>query len=153
MKAALKALESCAEYQITAKKTGNTVGRKQFLNSTDSSEFARSLYGSDISIYESFWLICLARNNKPKAFYKIGQGGIDACIVDIKLIAKACIESLSSSVILVHNHPSGSLKPSNADIQMTNKAKEALKLFDIVVLDHVIVTEDGYFSFSDECIL
>ena len=73
--------------------------------------------------------------------------------MDIKLIAKYAIDCLASAVILAHNHPSGNLKPSNEDLAITKKVKEGLKILDISVLDHIILTSDGYLSFGDEGIL
>jgi DNA repair protein RadC len=74
-------------------------------------------------------------------------------VVDIKLIAKYAIDCLASGVILAHNHPSGNLKPSNEDLAITKRIKEGLKTLDIQVLDHIILTSDGYLSFGDEGIL
>ena len=123
--------------------------KKVISSSKDAELFGKKLYSEDIILIETFWIIALDRANKPKAFFKIGQGGTDFCPVDIKLIAKCAIESLAASIILVHNHPSGSAKPSDADKKITRATKDALQLFNIKVLDHLILTEESYFSFLD----
>jgi DNA repair protein RadC len=91
----------------------------------------------------------LDRQNKTIGYAKISQGGIFSTVVDVKIIAKYVVDSLASGIILAHNHPSGQLKASNEDIQVTNKIKEVLKHFDCVVLDHVILTVDSYYSMVD----
>ena len=127
--------------------------RAQIVSSTDGSKYARQFYFDDIAIYESFFMILLNNSNNTVGFVKISQGGITGTLVDVRLIAKYAIEGLATTVILVHNHPSGSLRPSLGDKQVTAKVTKALKLFDIKVLDHLILTEEAYFSFQDEGIL
>ena len=95
----------------------------------------------------------LNRANKTIGYAKISQGGVSGTVVDVKLIAKYAVESLASGVILAHNHPSGNLTPSHQDIALTRKVKEALTLLDSQLLDHVILSADGYKSFADEGIL
>jgi DNA repair protein RadC len=91
----------------------------------------------------------LDQSNHTIGFAKISQGGVSATVVDTRIVAKFAIDSLASGIILAHNHPSGNLKPSGADEKITDKIKSGLAYFDIQVLDHIIVTEDGYTSFSD----
>ena len=100
--------------------------------------------------YEEFWLILLNRSNLVIAKEKISTGGVSGTVVDAKLIFSKALDHLASSVILMHNHPSGNLKPSQADIDITKKLKRAGETLDIAVLDHLIVAEGGYFSFADE---
>lgn len=147
--------ESVEEYQIGIKKKtgGNKLEKTVIISSSDASIIAKRLYGEDMYLYETFWIIALNRANNPKAYFKIGQGGIGFCPVDVILIAKCAIDCLASSIILVHNHPSGAAKPSDADKGLTEKIKKALDLFDIKVLDHLIVTPEKYFSFADDGIL
>ncbi len=99
--------------------------------------------------HEEFWVIFLNRNNKIVDKQRIGQGGIHGTTVDTRLIMKAAIEKLATSIILCHNHPSGSLKPSKADKYLTKKMVEAGKILDIAVLDHIIIGNEKYFSFND----
>jgi len=100
--------------------------------------------------HEEFWVIYLNRANKIIQPLKISQGGVSATITDVRMILKPALEALASSMILAHNHPSGNLDPSDNDHQITKKIKEAGKIMDIPVLDHIIVTSKGYFSFADE---
>lgn len=103
--------------------------------------------------HEEFWVLYL--NNSNKVVYKtqISKGGITGTVVDARIIYKIALEHNATSVILTHNHPSGVLLASDADKQITKKLKEAGKYLDILVLDHIIVTEKSYFSFADEGIL
>jgi len=99
--------------------------------------------------HEEFWILLLARNRKVIARKKISEGGIAGTVVDTKIIFKHAIENLASSIVLCHNHPSGNLVPSAADIQITKNLKNAGKLLDIDVVDHIIVGNDKYYSFAD----
>ena len=103
--------------------------------------------------HEVFAVVFLNRANKINHFEIISQGGITGTVADPRIILKKALEEDAVSIILCHNHPSGSLKPSKADEELTLKIKEASKYFDIKVLDHIIVSEDGYYSFADEGIL
>ena len=124
--------------------------KQKITSSRDSQEFIRQFYGDDIEIYESFFLLLLNRANNTIGYAKISQGGTAGTIVDSKIVAKYAVDSLASAVILAHNHPSGNRQPSPADIQITKKIKEGLKLLDIEVLDHIILTEESFYSFADE---
>lgn len=99
--------------------------------------------------HEEFWIMLLNRANQVVRTLQISVGGISATVVDIKMIFKLAIDHLASSVILVHNHPSGQLTPSKADIQLTYQIKEAGRLLDMPVLDHMIFTDNGFYSFMD----
>jgi DNA repair protein RadC len=103
--------------------------------------------------HEVFAVIFLNRANKINHFEIVSAGGITGTVADPRVILKKALEENAVSIILCHNHPSGSLKPSRADEELTTKIKEAAKYFDIKVIDHIIVSEDGYYSFADEGIL
>ena len=118
-------------------------------SSLDTTNLARQFYSSDIDIYESFYIITLNRNNVTTGVVKIGQGGCTETSVDIKLISHYAIQSLAQGVILFHNHPSGNILPSKQDLKITEKIKNCLKVFDINLLDHVIVSSDEYHSMAD----
>ena len=107
----------------------------------------------EINIRESMKVLYLNRANKVLGIYELSKGGITGTVVDLRLLFATALKSLSCSIILLHNHPSGNLKPSQADINITNKVKDAGKLLDIQLLDHLIMTEDSFFSFSDERII
>lgn len=111
-------------------------------------DFARNFYGADISIFESFFLIMLSQNNTTIGYAKISQGGVAGTVVDTCMVAKYAIDTLARSVVLVHNHPSGSLIPSRHDREITRNVSEALELFQVRVADHIILTKDGYHSFK-----
>jgi DNA repair protein RadC len=102
---------------------------------------------------EEFWILLLNRANRLIKKQQISSGGISGTVADPKIIFKAALDQYASSVVLVHNHPSGNLKPSQADIDLTNKMKSAGKLLEIPVLDHIIFGDAGYLSFADEGML
>lgn len=102
---------------------------------------------------EVFAVVFLNRANKINHFEIVSEGGMTGTVADPRVILKKALENDAVSLILCHNHPSGSLKPSRADEELTHKIKEAAKYFDIKVLDHLIVSDDGYYSFADEGIL
>lgn len=103
--------------------------------------------------HEEFWIILLRRNNEVIRKEKISFGGVSGTIADPKIIFKKAIEALASGIILVHNHPSGNTRPSDQDIKLTRKLKEAGSLLEIPVFDHIIFTDHDYFSFTDNSIL
>lgn len=103
--------------------------------------------------HEEFWLLLLNRANKIIKKQPISQGGVSGTVADPKLIFNYALNHLASSVILVHNHPSGNLTPSEADKRLTKQLFEAGKLLEIAVLDHIIFTDNAYFSFADENLL
>ncbi|MFY0593673.1 RadC family protein [Roseivirga sp.] len=102
---------------------------------------------------EQFWIINLNRSNTLISKKLVSLGGISGTLVDPKVVFKIALENFASSIILVHNHPSGNLKASRSDIRITERIKDAGKLLEISVIDHIIFTDQGYFSFSDEGLL
>lgn len=135
------------------KKNESDIPMDKIHTSMDAAKYIKRFYFDDIEVYESFFMLMLNRSNTTVAYAKISQGGTVGTVVDLKIIAKYAIDGLASSVILAHNHPSGNKQPSQADRDMTKKVKEALKLFEIQVLDHIILTSESYFSFGDEGII
>lgn len=103
--------------------------------------------------HEEFWIVYLNNSNKVILKSQLSKGGITGTLVDVRLVMKTAIEVGATGLILAHNHPSGTLKPSEADKQITKKLKTAAESLDIKVLDHLIVTEKAYFSFADEGLL
>lgn len=103
--------------------------------------------------HEEFWVLLLNRSNRVIKKHLISQGGVTGTVADPKIIFKLALEELASGIILAHNHPSGNLNASQSDIDLTKKLKDAGKLMDIQVLDHVIVAGQNYFSFVDEGML
>ncbi|MCL6295576.1 RadC family protein [Jejuia spongiicola] len=103
--------------------------------------------------HEEFWIIYLNNSNKVIQKKQLSKGGITGTLVDVRLVLKNALQVGATGLILVHNHPSGTIKPSEADKQITQKLKIAAQSLDIKVLDHLIITEKAYFSFADETLL
>lgn len=141
-------MESQALFSI--KKNQTEFQNVKIGSSKDAYEVVSQYYGDDLEVFESMFLLLLDRKNSTIGYAKISQGGIAGTVVDIKIIAKYAVESLASSVILTNNHPSGQLFPSDADLKITEKTRQALQLLDVQLLDHLIITSNGYYSFSDE---
>ncbi|SFB50464.1 JAB domain-containing protein [Algoriphagus aquimarinus] len=112
--------------------------------------FAQAWDNDRIEFVEDFKVMLLSRANRVLGIVTISSGGTAGTIVDVKLVYAAAIKSNSSSVILAHNHPSGNLIPSEQDKRLTQRIKQAGLILDIPVLDHVIMTAEGYYSFADE---
>jgi DNA repair protein RadC len=102
---------------------------------------------------EVFAVVFLNRSNKINHYEIISEGGITGTVADPRIILKKALQHEAVSIVLCHNHPSGNLKPSRQDQELTNKIKEAALFFDIKVLDHIIVSEEGYYSFADDGML
>ena len=102
---------------------------------------------------EEFKVMLLNRGNKVIGVYEASSGGLTGTVADPRLILAAALKSLAVSIILSHNHPSGNLKPSRADEELTQKIKVAAAYHDIKVMDHIIITSEGYYSFANEGLL
>ena len=122
------------------------------LNSSDKIyEYVRKVYGDDLVEYESFKVILLNRALRALGVVTVATGGVDNVSVNANRIYRAAILSNAALVVLVHNHPSGNICPSRQDDNFTNAIKAGLKTLDITLLDHIIVTDSGYYSYVDEC--
>lgn len=139
--------QTIKRFELKANKTN--FPKQKITRSIDGSEFIKQFYADDIEIYESFFILMLDRAGTTAGYAKISQGGIAGTVVDIRIILKYCIDTLCSSVIIAHNHPSGSLKPSALDLAMTKKVKQALELVEIQLSDSLILTSSGYYSLRD----
>ncbi|KPE51159.1 RadC family protein [Chryseobacterium indologenes] len=102
---------------------------------------------------EEFWGIFLNQSNKVIHIAQLTQGGISQSVVDVRILFKTALDHFSTGIIIAHNHPSGSIRPSKEDIHITQKIKEAGKTLSIQLLDHIIITQNSYFSFSDDGLL
>ena len=140
--------------QITLKlKKGEELNCK-ILKSSDAADLFRKIWDVDsLTIYESMICIFLNRQNNTLGWFKISQGGLSGTVCDNRLILSTALNCLASGIILCHNHPSGNLKPSNADIGVYKRLNEACKLMDMQLLDSLILTEDSYMSMADEGLL
>ncbi|ANE52635.1 RadC family protein [Flavisolibacter tropicus] len=147
-----KAISIVAALEIGRRREATASRQKEIISSSaDVAAYLQTLL-KDYQ-HEVFAVLFLNRSNKVNHFQIISEGGITGTVADPRIILKRALEENAVSLILCHNHPSGSLKPSRADEELTQKIKEAARFFDIKVLDHLIVSEDGYFSFADEGIL
>ena len=126
----------------------NAIDKKTVVSSKDAFEYFQSIIG-DLTFEESHF-ITLNNASKVIAHHKTSQGGMAGTVMDPRLILKQALLDGASKIILAHNHPSGNLKPSEADIAITKKIKESAKLMDIILLDHLIITQKSFFSFADE---
>jgi DNA repair protein RadC len=144
-----KAITVIAALELGRRRRGSEViQRKKIQSSKDVFE----LFQVELAEkkYEGFWLLLLDRANKIVGQEKISEGGTAGTVADPKRIFKVAIDRFASSLILCHNHPSGNVEPSQADITLTKKLIHAGALLDIQILDHIIIGEENYFSFADE---
>jgi len=137
--------------EITLKYKSGDQKKVKISKSQDAYSVFKELFDQDtLELTESFIVLFLNRANNTIGWIKVSQGGISGTIVDIKLIFATALKCAASAMILAHNHPSGNKKASEQDIRMTNRLKESGKIFDIQILDHLIITEKEYLSMSDE---
>lgn len=130
--------------------TGNT-DKLKITSSQDSYKLFLSCWSMNtIELQEEFKVLLLNRNNQVLGIYPLSKGGVSGTVVDAKLLYSVALKCNASSVVISHNHPSGNLKPSENDIKLTRKLKEAGNYLDIVLLDHIILSKNGYYSFVDE---
>ena len=147
-----KAISIAAALELGRRRqAGVLINRPALKDSKDVAQYMQAILKDHNN--ELFGVIYLNQANRVNDFEIVSQGGITGTVADPRLILKKALEKNAVSLILCHNHPSGSLKPSRADQELTTKIKEAAKYFDIKVLDHLIVSEEGYYSFADEGLL
>jgi DNA repair protein RadC len=147
-----KAITIAAALELGRRRQASEALNKPVIkNSNDIAQYIRAII-KDYH-YEVFAVLFLNKANKINHFEIISRGGITGTVADPRIILKKALEEDATSLVLCHNHPSGNLKPSKADEELTYKIKEAAKLIDIKIIDHIIVSEEGYFSFADEGIL
>lgn len=140
--------KKAVEYTIKATKQDFSIAKIK--SAEDAFNFAKQFYFDDINIYESCFIMLMNHARNVMGYAKISQGGICSTMVDVRLIAKYAIDTLATSVILVHNHPSGSLNPSYEDDKLTNAVKKGLELLNIKLLDHLVISEERYYSYAEE---
>lgn len=133
------------------RKEADVFEKKKITGSKDAADYFQPMLG-DLN-HEEFWVMLLNRGNKIIDSFMVSQGGISGTVIDVRLILKNSLEKLASSIILCHNHPSGNMQASAADLQVTKKIKNAAELMDISVLDHIIIGQNKYLSLADEGLL
>lgn len=144
-----KAISIVAALELGRRRRGAEVKeRKKIQSSKDVFEYFQSSLGE--AAYEEFWLLLLNRSNAIIREVNISEGGVSGTVADPKKIFKLALENRASSIILCHNHPSGNISPSDADLRLTTKLKKAGDLLELPILDHVILGEEKYYSFADE---
>ena len=122
----------------------------QIRNSNDMFAVLSNVFSADTFDWkEEMIMICLSKSNKVLGFYKVSSGGISSTICDPKIIFTVALNCGASSIVIAHNHPSGNLTPSDADLTITKKIKEGACILDMQLIDHLILADEGYFSFAD----
>lgn len=144
-----RAVKIAAMFALARRRNeSEVIFKNKISKSQDAFEIFHSLMG-DLP-YEEFWILLLNRANRVVKKVKISEGGISGTVVDPKKIFQICLEQHATSIILGHNHPSGTVTPSEADCKITKKIKDCGLLLDVAVLDHIIVGDDRFYSFADE---
>lgn len=147
-----KAITIAAAMELGLRRRGGeALEKKKIASSVSVFELMQPIIGE--LPHEEFWIVYLNNSNKVIQKQLLSKGGITGTLVDVRLVLKNALEVGATGLILAHNHPSGTLKPSEADQQLTKKLKNAAESLDIKVLDHLIITEKAYFSFADENML
>lgn len=145
---------TASEIQIKYEPIVRPLDRPRIRTSEDSFKNCLLFFNADnLSIKEEAVALFLNRGNRVLGGYKVSSGGITGTVVDVRIVLSIALKCLASGVILAHNHPSGELTPSKVDNDLTQKLKEAAKLMDISLLDHLIITIDGYYSYADDGII
>ncbi len=141
-----------SEIDIVFKKKIKSSELPVITKSEEANKILRGIWSSRIELCEEFILLLLNNANKCLGWVKISQGGLTGTVVDNKLILVTAIKTAATSIIIAHNHPSGNIKPSHADIMITRRLNECCKLLDIKLTDHIILSGDTekYYSFADE---
>ena len=136
--------------RLTLKANKSKFPKVKITDPTSATSFIRGLWGSDMGLIESCFILLLNHANETIGYAKISQGGVSSTIIDPKVVAFYAVKHLASAVIMAHNHPSGNTKPSHADIALTKRIKDGLSILDITLWDHIILTEDSFCSSGDE---
>jgi len=140
-----------AEVQVSYKPDYNINERPKITSSNQTFQLLKSQWDmGKIAFLEEFKVLLLNRSNRVLGIVDISMGGVSGTYVDPKVVFATALKANCSSIILVHNHPSQDLKPSDADIKLTKRLAECGKLLDIIVWDHVIISESSYYSFADD---
>jgi DNA repair protein RadC len=147
-----KSITVAAALELGRRRQSSAIREKPVITSShDSFEY---IYPEIADLpHEEFYVLYLNKSNRVITHKHISSGGVTGTVADVKIILKHAIEFLSSSIIAVHNHPSGNLKPSQADVDLTRRLKESAKLMDVLLLDHLIIGDKNYYSFADSGML
>jgi DNA repair protein RadC len=147
----VSALYEVAEVELIYKSKVKASNRPQITSSKEAYQvFLKAWDENKIEFVEQFKVLFLNKANKVLGIYDVSTGGVSGTVADPKVIFVAALKANCTGIIITHNHPSGNLKPSRQDEELTQKIKQAGQLLDIKLLDHIIVTTEGYYSFGDE---
>lgn len=147
----METLYQVAEIELVYKSKVKASERPKIITSKDAYKILLQTWDENkMELQEQFKILLLNRGNKVVGIYEVSTGGITGTVADPRLIFTAALKANAVALILAHNHPSANLKPSNADTMLTQKIREGGKLLDINVIDHLIVCNEGYYSFADE---
>ena len=139
-----------SEINVTYKSLVKYADMRQITTSKDAEEIFRTIWSLGMELREESYMLLLNRANKVKGWFRLSEGGTSSTVVDVKLVFSVALKCTATAVILAHNHPSGNVKPSSQDIELTKKLVAGGKLLDVAVLDHIILTAETFFSFADE---
>lgn len=138
-----------SEITINWKPLESYADMPQITNSQMSADVLRTYWTDRLCYKEEFYILLLSQSNRVLGISKISEGGLSGTVVDAKMVFQVALKANAAGIILAHNHPSGNLQPSPQDKQLTRKICEGALLLDMRVLDHIILSYDSYFSFSD----
>ena len=144
----MKRIDRISEIQVSYHPLIKKEDRISVRSSEDAEKYLRNVF-PDLEHVEYFYILCLNRANQILGYHQISKGGISGSVVDLKVIFQIAVKTNSSALIVAHNHPSGNLLPSDNDIRISQKIKEAGKLLEITLLDSLILTQDSYVSLAD----
>lgn len=139
-----------SEVSVSYRNPPQLIPKPKINSSKDAEEILRANWSDDIELLEEFNILFLNRANLVKGILRASKGGTHGTVVDLKIIFAAALKGLATGIILAHNHPSGNLEPSKADIELTKRSRDVGLLLELPVLDHIILSPDsGYYSFAD----
>lgn len=140
-----------SEVKVSYRNKLQAADRPKITSSRDAENILRTNWSDDIELLEEFNVLFLTKANQVKGLFRASRGGTAGTVVDPKIIFAAALKGMAAALIVAHNHPSGNLQPSQADIELTRRLRKAGEVFDMPVLDHLILAPHiGYYSFADE---
>lgn len=143
-------MNTLKEIKVSYRNSAIVTDQTRINTSRDADAVFRNIWADNMDFCESFYLLCLNRNNRVIGWIMLSQGGLCGTVVDVRHLFSIALKTNSAGVVVAHNHPSGALSPSNHDNEITQKIKQAGKLLDVPLIDHLILTSEGFYSFSDE---
>jgi DNA repair protein RadC len=143
-----------SEVKVTYRNVLQIADRPTINSSRDAENILRENWSDDMELLEEFNVLFLTKANQVKGIFRVSRGGTAGTVVDIKILFATALKGMAAALVVAHNHPSGSISPSQADIDLTRKLRKAGEMFDLPILDHLILAPyGGYYSFADEGIL